>query len=1001
MRVFLPIPSGRGRANCRTLRAATLPVVASLVALVAACTAPPPSAYVPSASAQGGVAVGKSASGEACRLVTSGGGGDVWCGEWQSPSARVRSAAGANLAAATSDARTGLDARLECEAPHPTTILGSHPAMLMQCRQRNGGWPAFLLTANAGGKDWQVDGVLPALPAAIQAVGVVSGVVGANQAPPTSEAIDMVARQLTQHAYTTNDLSQYDALMNAARDANQAERFTTAESAYRAALALQERVQGAGSPDTALPLMLLALQLSNQGRNTEAAALFDRAQRLVPRAADPLLPAQLMLYRGLAEANQRHTDAALADFSRAEAQYAPFLPAGVRGGGTASVDQGSMLAPLLVTRDVLPDPTSQRAVVGVIEARRNAAAALRAAGRTAEAQAELAKASQLAASVPGLTGADLIEARLDRTGGAVAASAGATGVADSRFAASAERFARGVPESRPYAETLLLRAGALGPKDAEALRLCRKAIGILSHLREGTSPGLIAPCVDAFVADPQDQARLAEGFEAAQLAQGAATTTQIARAAARLAEGARDPKVGAAIQHRDEALASLSALYRERDAALAQAPAGQQVDLSAYDKRIAAAEAGVDDADRTVQAAAPGFAQLVQSVTSAKDVSSVLAPGEALLLTTLPPNGHGWNFLLRDGRIAVAPVGATTSDIGKMVRAVRASVDDGAGEKPFAAGAAYQLDQAVLGGFRLDGVKGLLVVPAGPLLEIPYGILVTAPPRAPTGLAGNAYLIEQFPITHLPAAASLVALRHAGESKAPRPWIGFGVPRPMPVAYAMRSFPADPQCGRQLAALPALPGAALELSLAARIEGAGTAQPVTGQAFTANALTHADLHDYRVLHLATHGVLPSDLACLQDPVIIASAAPNGPDASQGLISAGTVLGLNLDANLVLLSACNSGGGVTAGESLSTLARAFFFAGARGLLLTHWYINDIAAARIGASMLLNMRHGESSAEALRQAQLDLLHVPEGAHPSLWGPFALVGPGAKGGAQGAGS
>lgn len=980
-----------------------LQLVALLTCLATACTAPPPSAYVPSAASQTGVPVGKSASGEACRLVTSGSGGDVWCGEWQSPSARVHEAVANSLSAATEEARSGLGARLDCEAPRSTTILGGKPALLMECRQRVGGWPAFLMTAMIDGHGWQADGVLPALPAAIRAVGVVSGVVSADQTPPTSEAIDMMARRLTQRAFSTGDISQFDALMNAARDANQAERFTTAEAAYRAALSLQERVQGANSPDTALPLMLLALQLSNQGRVPEAASLFQRAERLVLRAADPLLPAQLALYRGLAEANQKHADAALADFARSQALYAPFLPPELRAGGAVSNDRGAMLAPLLITRDVLPDPMSQRAVLGVIEARRNAAAELRESGRTEQAEAEIASASRLAAAVPGLRGADLIEARLDRTGGSVAVSAGANGVADSRFASSVQRFARGVPDSRPYAETLLLRAGTLGTGDSSTLPLCRQAIGILSHLREGTTEALIAPCIDAMVVNPANQAGLAEAFEAAQLAQGATTTTQIARAAARLAEGARDPKVGQAIQRRDAALSALSALYRERDAASAQGT-GQgtgPTGASAFDARIAAAETEVGDADRAVQAASPGFAQLVQSVAPASDVFAALAPGEALLLTTLPPKGHGWNFLLRDGRVAIAPVNDTTEDVTKLVHVVRASVEDGAGGTPFAAGAAYHLDQALLGGFggATDGLKGLLVVPTGPLLEIPYSILVTAPPRAATGLAGNSYLIEQFPITHLPAAASLIALRHAGPSKAAEPWTGFGAPQPMAVAYAMRSFPADPACGRQLAELPALPGAAVELSLAARIEGAGAAKPIIGPAFTADALTHADLHAYRVLHLATHGVLPSDLSCLQEPTIIASTAPNGPDASQALITAGTVLGLNLDADLVLISACNSGGGVTAGESLSTLARAFFFAGARGLLLTHWYINDVAAARIGATMLLNMQHGESSAEALRHAQLDLLHLPGGAHPSLWGPFALVGPGARG--QGAAS
>lgn len=100
-----------------------------------------------------------------------------------------------------------------------------------------------------------------------------------------------------------------------------------------------------------------------------------------------------------------------------------------------------------------------------------------------------------------------------------------------------------------------------------------------------------------------------------------------------------------------------------------------------------------------------------------------------------------------------------------------------------------------------------------------------------------------------------------------------------------------------------------------------------------------------------------------------------------MIGASTVLNLDLDAALVIVSACNSGGGAAAGGSLSILTRAFFFAGARGLLLTHWYINDIAAARVGAAMLGNMQRGDGTAEALRRAQIDLLHVPDGAHPAF--------------------
>lgn len=429
------------------------------------------------------------------------------------------------------------------------------------------------------------------------------------------------------------------------------------------------------------------------------------------------------------------------------------------------------------------------------------------------------------------------------------------------------------------------------------------------------------------------------------------------------------------------------------------AQAGGNADLSRLDAAIATAAADAADADQAVQFAAPGFAQLVQSVASVNEVQGAMQLGEAMLLTTLPPARRGWNFLLHNGTVSVAPVSETTDAIAGLVRDLRASVEDGSGGKPFAAEAAYRIEQALLGGFQTEmaSTKSLLVVPSGLLLQIPYSILVTKAPPSPLGHAGITYLIEQLPVTHLPAAASLVSLRRSGPSRASLPWVGFGAALPMSAVYASRSFPASPDCGSQLATLPALPGAQVELTVAAQVMGAGAARPVVGTAFTADALTGTDLKRYRVLHLATHGLLPSDLTCLSEPVIVASTARSGPDASQALISAGVVLGLNLDADLVIVSACNSGGGAVAGESLSTLSRAFFFAGARSLLLTHWYINDIAAARIGASLLQNAQRGVATPEALRQAQLDLLHIPQGSHPALWGPFVLEGTGANAGAN----
>ncbi|WP_237216224.1 CHAT domain-containing protein, partial [Falsiroseomonas oryziterrae] len=538
-----------------------------------------------------------------------------------------------------------------------------------------------------------------------------------------------------------------------------------------------------------------------------------------------------------------------------------------------------------------------------------------------------------------------------------------------------------------------------GGSAESVLPICREAAAVLRELREGTSASAVAACVGAFVeAARGDQALLAEGFEAAQLAQGGVTTTQIAAAAARLGESTRNPAAAEAIRRREETSRTLAGLFRARDEAITAAGRGAGPSTEEIDARIAEAQAAAADADQAVQAAAPGFAQLVQSVASAQEVLGALQPGEALASVFLAPDS-GWTFVLHNGRIAAGRVGASSAEVDRLVAAVRSGVEAGDASKPFEAAAAHRLHQALFAevAAELAAARRLVVVPTGQLLSLPFGLLVEAPPPAARGHDGVRFLLARLPVSHVPAPSSLVALRRAGPSQAPRPWFGFGDPRPVPLAQATRTFPNAPECGRLLAALPALPMAGLELRASAEFMGASPSDRIAGAAFTADAVRRARLRDFRVLHFATHGLLPGELSCVQEAAILTSAPAGAPNAAGALLTAAGVLELDLDADAVVLSACNSGGGAAAGESLSGLARAFFYAGARSLLVTHWYINDAAATRIVALALRNYRQSGDLAEALRAAQLDLArNVPGGAHPAYWGAFALVGPGPGGAA-----
>ena len=248
------------------MRATLLGALALLATLpLLSCATPPPESYVRGAqrgavkpAAQ--VSIGKNSVGEACtqQAETKQGaemGADVFCGTWQQPSARVRSGgpgSAAQLAqlATASQWRSGIDVRFRCDAPVATTILGGDPAELMQCTQRIGGWAHVAMVALVNNAVWYADGVLPAAQVMQRSIGVLAGVERAATVAPTSGADALLASRLAAKAFSSGDIGQFDALMAAGTRANLADNPGAAESAFRAALALQQKALGSGNPNT-------------------------------------------------------------------------------------------------------------------------------------------------------------------------------------------------------------------------------------------------------------------------------------------------------------------------------------------------------------------------------------------------------------------------------------------------------------------------------------------------------------------------------------------------------------------------------------------------------------------------------------------------------------------------------------------------------------------------------------------------------------------------------
>jgi CHAT domain-containing protein len=1001
-------------------------VALTLALTLAACGKPPATAYDSDAATAttGGLSVGLNTAGESCNSQPAAGGAAIYCGSWDQPSAQVQTGAPATVSdlpalATTSPWRAALEGGYACGAPAPGTILDGVPAEILTCTQRFGGWPHVALVALIDGKAYYGDGVPAALPPLQRALGVLSGRIAASAAgsAAVADSAQVLAQRLAAQAFSSGDIGHYDALMVVGSQANQAEDFPAAVIAYRAALALQQKKLGADNPGTVAPTLELALNLSDAGQYAEASSLFAAAALRAPQASDPTATAKLLHYEGLDALNQNNTGQALTDLRQANAAYAALLPPGLLSAKPTaatnealfSVSHGQSATGLSSDQASLNSPVVQTALLGLIETDRYEAIALRAAGDDAAAAKAMALADQISAAND--VAPPMLGARLDRTSASLAEAQGQTVRAIADLSDAARNFAAAIPGSRPVAETALLEAAlqASNHNTSAALAACRNGIALLKSLQIGTSAALIAPCLDVFAAAADQDAANAdhlhgEMFEAAELAQGSVTAQEIAEAAARLSTSASDPKVAAAIRAQQDDSAKLADLYHQRDdlAHATGTPAPGTPTLAALDKQIAAANAGLQQADLAEQAAAPNFGQLVQQVVPAADVLKLLRPDEAFLGITAGPD-HTWLFLLHKGNVQIARSNTNDGSMTRLVAAVRASIEPAGGGLPaFDMADAATIYADTVGPFStaMPDVHELVVAPSGPLLALPFALLPES--GNAKDLADAHWLVRDTTLAYVPAAANFVSLRKIeGTSAAQNPWFGFGDFQPVTLTQAEATYNAQTchDSAAEFAGLPNLPFAKLELQAAGAVFGAAPSDELLGPDFTVPNVEKADLKNYRILHFATHALLPTDLPCQSSPAIVTSAPPGATSAADALLDTADVTNLKLDANLVVLSACNTGGGAAGGEALSGLARSFFYAGARALMVTQWSVNDQVSAYLVADTLNRVHAGTDggAAGSLRAAQLALIQgaghgFPANiANPFFWAAFSVIGDG----------
>lgn len=512
-----------------------------------------------------------------------------------------------------------------------------------------------------------------------------------------------------------------------------------------------------------------------------------------------------------------------------------------------------------------------------------------------------------------------------------------------------------------------------------------------------------------------------EAFRAAQDFAQSQAAASLLEAAARAA--VTDPELGALIDQQGQLAERIAAADRAAAGGSAS-PQGNAAD-NGDRKRLA-------EVTQRLRERFPAYANTARPFgLSIQQTRERLRPGEAVLM--IQPVGDAiYSFAVSGDAMAWNKALIDRGEMDRLVAAVRCRIDPTGcpltlpGTHLFEGDAAAELYSRLVAPVvtGLGSAETVYTVTGGSLGSIPMSILVAG--KAPrqhkdeatelAELAETRWLGDVYALATLPSVSSLRAYAAAAAAPAGAPgFAGVGDPvlgPPEEIARGSSSAKTGNVRGSNNLAQPAvlkslssLPGTRRELLAIARALGSPEDALLLADAATESRVkSSTGLLNARILAFATHAMLPGELEGNAEPGLVMTPPDQPSDADDGYLTASEAAALKLRADWVVLSACNTAGPADGGssESLSGLARAFFFAGARSLLVSHWPVLDSVGAAITSETfrIAAARPELSRAQALRLALrgirsgTSVLGDPIAgwqatwADPWAWAPFSLI-------------